>query len=132
MQLGMIGLGRMGANMVRRLMKNGHQCVVYDVNPATADALGKEGAAPGHTIDEFLSQAHQTAGDLADGAGRRRRSNAGRPSAEVGEERHRHRRRQSLLHRRHSPGERSYRPKASATSMSAPAAACGGWNAATA
>ena len=30
MQLGMIGLGRMGANMVRRLMKNGHQCVVYD------------------------------------------------------------------------------------------------------
>jgi len=56
MQLGMIGLGRMGANMVRRLMKNGHQCVVYDVNPATADALGKEGAAPGHTIDEFLSK----------------------------------------------------------------------------
>jgi 6-phosphogluconate dehydrogenase len=46
----------MGANMVRRLMKNGHQCVVYDVNPATADALGKEGAAPGHTIDEFLSK----------------------------------------------------------------------------
>src|SRR5262245_17885266 len=56
MQLGMIGLGRMGANMVRRLMKNGHQCVVYDVNPATADALGKEGATPGHTLDEFLSK----------------------------------------------------------------------------
>ncbi len=56
MQLGMIGLGRMGANMVRRLMKNGHQCVVYDVNPATADALGKEGATPGHSIDEFLAK----------------------------------------------------------------------------
>src|SRR5262249_10587627 len=56
MQLGMIGLGRMGANMVRRLMKNGHQCVVFDVNPASADALGKEGATPGHTIDEFLSK----------------------------------------------------------------------------
>lgn len=56
MQLGMIGLGRMGANMVRRLMKNGHQCVVYDVNPATADALGKEGATPGHTLDEFLAK----------------------------------------------------------------------------
>ncbi|HZZ27358.1 MAG TPA: decarboxylating 6-phosphogluconate dehydrogenase [Pirellulales bacterium] len=56
MQLGMIGLGRMGANMVRRLMKNGHQCVVFDVNPATADALGKEGATPGHTMDEFLSK----------------------------------------------------------------------------
>src|SRR5262245_33153121 len=56
MQLGMIGLGRMGANMVRRLMKAGHQCVVYDVNPATADALGKEGATPGHTLDEFLGK----------------------------------------------------------------------------
>src|SRR5262245_50302562 len=56
MQLGMIGLGRMGANMVRRLMKAGHQCVVYDVNPAAADGLGKEGAVPGHTIDEFLAK----------------------------------------------------------------------------
>ncbi|HTQ38481.1 MAG TPA: decarboxylating 6-phosphogluconate dehydrogenase [Pirellulales bacterium] len=56
MQLGMIGLGRMGANMVRRLMKNGHQCVVFDVNPAAADSLGKEGAVPGHTIEEFLAK----------------------------------------------------------------------------
>ncbi len=56
MQLGMIGLGRMGANMVRRLMKAGHQCVVYDVNPAAADALGKEGATPAHTVDEFLAK----------------------------------------------------------------------------
>ncbi len=73
MQLGMIGLGRMGANMVRRLMKNGHQCVVYDVNPAAADALGKEGATPGHRIDEFLVEAHQAARDLADGSRRGRR-----------------------------------------------------------
>jgi len=35
MQIGMIGLGRMGANLVRRLTKDGHQCVVYDVNPVT-------------------------------------------------------------------------------------------------
>jgi 6-phosphogluconate dehydrogenase len=56
MQLGMIGLGRMGANMVRRLMKGGHECVVYDVNPAAADALGKEGAKPAHTIDDFLAK----------------------------------------------------------------------------
>jgi 6-phosphogluconate dehydrogenase len=56
MQLGMIGLGRMGANMVRRLMKNGHQCVVYDVNPAAADVLGKEGATAAHTIDDFLAK----------------------------------------------------------------------------
>ncbi|MGE5206060.1 MAG: NAD(P)-binding domain-containing protein, partial [Chlamydiota bacterium] len=34
MQLGMIGLGRMGSNMVRRLMKGGHECVVFDMNPA--------------------------------------------------------------------------------------------------
>lgn len=56
MQLGMIGLGRMGANMVRRLMRGGHQCVVFDVNPAAADALAKEGAVPSHTIDEFLGK----------------------------------------------------------------------------
>jgi 6-phosphogluconate dehydrogenase len=56
MQLGMIGLGRMGANMVRRLMKGGHQCVAYDVNPAAAEALGKEGAIPGKTLDEFIAK----------------------------------------------------------------------------
>ncbi len=44
MELGMIGLGRMGANMVRRLMKAGHQCVVNDHNNANVDALVKEGA----------------------------------------------------------------------------------------
>ena len=56
MQLGMIGLGRMGANMVRRLIKGGHQCVVNDHNPATAEALGKEGAIPGKTLDEFVAK----------------------------------------------------------------------------
>ena len=44
MQLGMIGLGRMGANMVRRLLRAGHQCVVYDVHAPAVDALAKEGA----------------------------------------------------------------------------------------
>ena len=39
MQLGMIGLGRMGANMVRRLLKNGHECVVFDMNPAAVAAV---------------------------------------------------------------------------------------------
>ena len=47
MQLGMIGLGRMGANMVRRLMKGGHQCVVYDRSADTVKALAAEGAAGG-------------------------------------------------------------------------------------
>ena len=44
MQLGMIGLGRMGANMVRRLLKNGHQCVVFDRSPKSVDDLVKEKA----------------------------------------------------------------------------------------
>jgi 6-phosphogluconate dehydrogenase len=46
MQLGMIGLGRMGGNIVRRLMRGGHHCVVYDTNSELMQALGKEGAAP--------------------------------------------------------------------------------------
>jgi len=56
MQLGMIGLGRMGANMVRRLMKAGHKCVVYDVTPAAVDALAKEGATGAKSIDDFVSK----------------------------------------------------------------------------
>ena len=44
MQLGMIGLGRMGANMVRRLIRNGHQCVVYDRSAEAVQALVSEGA----------------------------------------------------------------------------------------
>ena len=44
MQLGMIGLGRMGSNMVRRLMKGGHECVVFDMNPASIKQMAGEGA----------------------------------------------------------------------------------------
>ena len=44
MQLGMIGLGRMGANMVRRLLKGGHQCVVFDMSPKAVQELAKEKA----------------------------------------------------------------------------------------
>ncbi len=43
MQLGMIGLGRMGSNMVRRLLRAGHECVVYDVHSKPVDALAREG-----------------------------------------------------------------------------------------
>ena len=56
MQLGMIGLGRMGANMVRRLMKGGHECVVHDRIPAAVEALASEGAAGATTLDEFVSR----------------------------------------------------------------------------
>ena len=53
MQLGMIGLGRMGANIVRRLMRDGHTCVVYDTHPDAVQALVKEGASGASTLEEF-------------------------------------------------------------------------------
>ena len=56
MQLGMIGLGRMGANLVRRLMRHGHECVVYDVNAKAVEQLESEGAAGARSLDEFVSQ----------------------------------------------------------------------------
>src|SRR3954454_22081110 len=56
MQLGMIGLGRMGGNIVRRLMRAGHNCVVYERSEAAARALAGEGAAPSHDLAEFVHQ----------------------------------------------------------------------------
>ncbi len=56
MQLGMIGLGRMGANMVRRLMKDGHQCVVFDVSAEAVKALAQEGAVPAASLDDLVKK----------------------------------------------------------------------------
>jgi 6-phosphogluconate dehydrogenase len=55
MQVGMIGLGRMGANMVRRLMRGGHRCVVHDVTPAAIEALAREGATGAASLDALVS-----------------------------------------------------------------------------
>ena len=55
MQLGMIGLGRMGANMVRRLMRGGHSCVVYDRAAAAVHSLAAEGATGATQLDEFVA-----------------------------------------------------------------------------
>ncbi|MCB0998814.1 MAG: 6-phosphogluconate dehydrogenase (decarboxylating), partial [Acidimicrobiales bacterium] len=55
MQIAMIGLGRMGANMVRRLQAGGHSCVVYDVNPAAVDAMASEGAHGVHSLDDLVA-----------------------------------------------------------------------------
>jgi len=55
MQLGMVGLGRMGANLVRRLMRDGHACVVYDVNAQAVAALRAEGAVATGSLDEFVA-----------------------------------------------------------------------------
>ncbi len=56
MELGMIGLGRMGANMVRRLMRGGHGCVVHDVSAEATRALAEEGAVPGLSLAELVAK----------------------------------------------------------------------------
>jgi 6-phosphogluconate dehydrogenase len=56
MQMGMIGLGRMGASMVRRLMRAGHECVVYDVSAAAIEQLAKDGAIAARSLDEFVQK----------------------------------------------------------------------------
>ena len=56
MQLGMIGLGRMGANIVRRLMRAGHTCVVYDVSPDAVKSLEAEGATGAASLEEFVAK----------------------------------------------------------------------------
>ena len=56
MQLGMIGLGRMGANMVRRLVKRGHECVVFDVSSKAVGELAKEGAVGAASLPDFVKR----------------------------------------------------------------------------
>ena len=56
MQLGMIGLGRMGANIVRRLMRAGHRCVVYDANPKATAALVAEGATAAGSLEDLVKK----------------------------------------------------------------------------
>ena len=54
MQIGMIGLGRMGGNISRRLMKAGHHCVVFDANAKPREALAKEGATAAGSLAEMV------------------------------------------------------------------------------
>src|ERR1700677_4445266 len=56
MQLGMVGLGRMGANLVRRLMRDGHHCVVYDVNADAIKALEADGAQGSESLADFVGK----------------------------------------------------------------------------
>src|ERR1700682_1574211 len=56
MQLGMIGLGRMGANMVRRLMRGDHECVVWDMNADNVKHLEGEGATGAQSLDDFIGK----------------------------------------------------------------------------
>ena len=56
MQIGMVGLGRMGANMVRRLMRSGHECVVQDVSAEAVAQLAREGARGSSSLDDFVGK----------------------------------------------------------------------------
>ena len=56
MQLGMIGLGRMGAGMVRRMMQAGIECVVYDTNPENISSLVADGAIGSSSLEDFVSK----------------------------------------------------------------------------
>ena len=58
-QIAMVGLGRMGANLVRRLMKDGHACVVYDVNAAAVKELAGEGATGADSLADMVSKLEQ-------------------------------------------------------------------------
>ena len=133
MQMGMIGLGRMGANMVRRLMRDGHECVVYDVSADAVERARRGRARPAaSSLEEFVAElapprsiwimvpagfVDQTIDELV---------------PLLDERRHRHRRRQLVLPRRHPP-RRSAPPRGPALRRhAARAAASSGSSAATA
>ena len=101
MQLGMIGLGRMGANMVRRLIKAGHQCVVFDMSPKAVAELVKEKATGSASLADFVKKLEKpraiwlmVPAAVVDKIDRR-------SAAAARSRRHPDRRRQLLLHRRH-------------------------------
>jgi 6-phosphogluconate dehydrogenase len=56
MQIGIIGLGRMGGNIARRLMRHGHDCVAFDARPSAVDELAKEGATGARSLEEFVGK----------------------------------------------------------------------------
>ena len=70
MQLGMIGLGRMGANMAMRLMKAGHECIVYDSHPDPVQELVKQGAKGSTSLTDVREKSVKAPCRVADGAGR--------------------------------------------------------------
>jgi 6-phosphogluconate dehydrogenase len=56
MQLGMVGLGRMGANMVRRLLNGGHECVVFDMSPKAVSELAAESAIASASLADLVGK----------------------------------------------------------------------------
>ena len=132
MQLGMVGLGRMGGNIVRRLMRDGHECVVYDVSADAVAGLVAEGAVGVGSLAELVGAARGAARDLADDPGRADREGRRRGLRAARARRHHHRRRQLELPRRRAARGGAEGAAASTTSMSARAAACSASSAGTA
>ena len=103
MQLGMIGLGRMGANMVRRLLRDGHECVVFDRSAKAVQDLASEKAIGSASLAEFVGKLPKPRAlwlMVPAGVGRPDHRRSAAPSRA---RRHPHRWRQLLLHRRHPP-----------------------------
>jgi 6-phosphogluconate dehydrogenase len=130
-QLGMVGLGRMGANLVRRLMRDGHTCVVYDVSADAVKALEADGATGAASLEDFVAKLEipraawvmvpaaytgDTVDKLADAM------SEGDIIIDGGNSYYR-----DDIHR-----AAQLKPKGSTTSTWAPAAACSAWSAATA
>ena len=99
MQLGMVGLGRMGSNMVKRLLNNGHTSVVYDRSAKAVQDLEKQERRRSLLARRHGQQAFQAARHLADDPRRRGGRNHCRACAPSGVRRHSDRWRQFLLHR---------------------------------
>ena len=83
MQLGMIGLGRMGANIVRRLMREGHECVVYDHDPAVVETLQGEGATGVGSLNDLAAKITGPAGGVGHGPRWRRHHRRDRGAGSV-------------------------------------------------
>ena len=108
MQLGMVGLGRMGANIVRRLMRDGHTCVVYDVSPDAVATLVAEGATGADSLDDFVAKLDvPRRAWIMVPAGEITESTVEELASRLERGRHDHRRRQLLLPRRHPPRARA-------------------------
>ena len=105
MQLGMIGLGRMGANLVRRLIRDGHRCVVYDVNADAVKQLEETGATGDILPGGIRIQVGAATRRVAHASRGHRRPNPGPAGAALRSRRHDHRRGQLVLPRRHHPGQ---------------------------
>ena len=107
MQLGMIGLGRMGANLVRRLMRDGHRCVAYDVNPDAVKSLAAEGAAGAESLADFVAKLDKPRAIWIMVPAGIVEKTLGPAAAAARGRRHRDRRRELLLPGRHHPRGRT-------------------------